>query len=54
MMGQFIATVIPECGHVIQEDKPSELAFAVQHFVTRNMIPVDYTQQVTITSMSGK
>ena len=44
MMGQFIAMVIPECGHVIQEDKPSDLAGAVQYFVTRNMIPVDFTQ----------
>ena len=53
-MGQFLTTVIPDCGHVIQEDQPKDMFTALDWFIKRNMIPVNYTEQVSITSLSGK
>ena len=54
MMGQFLSCVIPDCGHVIQEDQPEMLFKAIDTFATRNKIPTNYAQAVQIVSLSGK
>ena len=42
MMGQFLSCVIPDCGHVIQEDQPEMLFKAIDNFAMRNKIPTNY------------
>lgn len=46
--------VIHDCGHVVQEDQPAQVAHAIQEFIDTFRFPVDYTQQHFIINAQGK
>lgn len=54
MMGKFSLKVIHDCGHVIQEDQPQQVASSIQEFIDTFKFPTDYTEQRYIINASGK
>jgi protein phosphatase methylesterase 1 len=54
MQGKFALKVLHDVGHVIQEDKPAEVAEAIQEFINTFKFPTDYTQQLYIINAAGK
>ena len=54
MQGKFSMKVIHDCGHVVQEDQPAQVATAIQEFIDTFKFPVDYTQQHFIINAQGK
>lgn len=54
MQGKFSMKVIHDCGHVIQEDQPAQVAHAIQEFIDVFKFPTDYSEQRFIINASGK
>ena len=54
MQGKFSMKVIHDCGHVIQEDQPAQVAHSIQEFIDVFKFPTDYAEQRFIINASGK
>ena len=54
MMGKYRMIVIDNCGHVIQEDQPVKVADVFIEYITTFKIPVRHSEQMYVTSVSGK
>uniref|UniRef100_A0A7S3CPL0 Protein phosphatase methylesterase 1 n=1 Tax=Strombidium rassoulzadegani TaxID=1082188 RepID=A0A7S3CPL0_9SPIT len=54
MQGKFKMVVIDNVGHVIQEDRPQEVASVFKQFLDKFHIPSLHKDQMVITTISGK
>lgn len=54
MQGKFKIEVVPDVGHVVQEDNPKRLAKSFTNFVTTFRIHEKADQHEVVTSVSGK
>jgi hypothetical protein len=46
--------VIDNCGHVIQEDQPLQVANSLRALIATLKVPVNFGDQMFITNVSGK
>ena len=54
MQGKFKLVVLDQVGHAIHEDKPRQVAEAFHNFLSQFKIPTEYSEQMVVTSVSGK
>ena len=54
MQGKFKLVVVDNVGHVIQEDRPQEVARVFKEFLDKFKIPALFKEQMVITTVSGK
>lgn len=46
--------VIDNCGHVIQEDQPQQVANSLRSLIATLKVPVNFNDQMYVTNVAGK
>ena len=54
MQGKFKMVVIDNCGHVIQEDQPQQVANSLRSLIATLKVPINFNDQMYVTNVAGK